>query len=70
MIYDESDLRDTIRKIEEVDANTDVFTLLAHDWSLVDVIDLFPKEITEWKRKGWKDSTRWKFLEEFSTGLT
>jgi hypothetical protein len=31
MIYNEGDLRDTIRKIEEGDADADVFTMMAYD---------------------------------------
>ena len=64
LIYDEPALRDIVRKGEELDASADVFTVCAHDWSLKGVIDEWPKPLNSWKEKGWKDSTRWKFLED------
>ena len=65
LIYDEPTLRDTVRKDEELDADSDVFTIVAHDWSLKGVIDEWPKTLNSWMDKGWKDSSRWKFLEDF-----
>ena len=65
LIYDDPALRDTVRKDEELDADKDVFTVIAHDWSLKGVLDEWPKDLNSWKDKGWKESTRWKFLENF-----
>jgi hypothetical protein len=45
-------LRDTIRRVEQVDAASDIFTLLAHDWSLKGLIDEFPGNLNAWKEKG------------------
>lgn len=68
IVYDEPALRDTIRKIEEVDAYEDVFTVLAHDWTLYGVIEEFPESLNQWKEKGWKQETTWKFLKDFEGG--
>ena len=65
IVYDEPALRDTVRKDEELDADKDVFTIIAHDWSLKGVIDEWPESLNSWKDKGWKENTRWKFLEDF-----
>ncbi|KAJ3534052.1 hypothetical protein NM208_g7712 [Fusarium decemcellulare] len=55
----------TIDKMIGFDAKEDVFVVLAHDKSLVDIIDFFPKSANEWKEKGWKETSRWRFLEDF-----
>lgn len=66
LIYDEDDLKETIRKVEGFDANENVFTLLAHDWTLKSVIDEWPRSLNDWKRRGWRKDTFWKFLGDFA----
>ncbi|KAJ7275095.1 beta-lactamase-like protein [Mycena rebaudengoi] len=64
-VHDDPPLsRVTISKISDFDANPDVFVLLAHDMSLVSVIDLFPAQLNEWKEKGWKQKGTWAFVDE------
>ena len=65
LIVDDPALRDTIVKDEELDAREDVFTIIAHDWTLKGIINEWPASLNEWKEKGWKENTRWKFLEDF-----
>lgn len=65
LIYDEPALRDTVRKDEELDANKDIFTFIAHDWSLKGKVDEFPKTLNEWREKGWKEEHHWAFLGAF-----
>lgn len=55
---------DTVRKIQELDAHYNVFVILAHDGSLLNQIDLFPKQITDWKSKEFGDKTRWLFCKD------
>lgn len=52
------------------DASDDIFIILAHDKSLLEVIDFFPNKANEWKTKGWKDTGRWRFLEDFKDAIT
>ncbi|KAF2973443.1 hypothetical protein GQX73_g75 [Xylaria multiplex] len=59
----------TIHKMIDFDANEDVFVVIAHDKSLLDVIDFFPKSANEWKVKGWKETGRWRFLEDFKEAV-
>lgn len=61
--------RDTVRKIMELDAADDVLIILAHDRSIKDHIDLFPKSINDWRVKGVRSSTRWLFCTDFSGAL-
>lgn len=49
---------------ETFDAHPDVFVILAHDGSLLETIDMFPKSLNAWKEKGWKEKVMWAFLEE------
>jgi hypothetical protein len=65
VVYDEKALRDTVRKIEQVDAAADVLTILAHDWSLKGLLEEIPANLNAWKEKGWKEQSRWKFLADF-----
>ncbi|CRG84048.1 hypothetical protein PISL3812_01389 [Talaromyces islandicus] len=55
----------TISKMFSFDASEDVFVMIAHDKSLPGVIEFFPKKANEWKEKGWKEASRWRFLEDF-----
>jgi hypothetical protein len=66
LIIDEDQLRDTVRKDEELDANNDILTIAAHDWTVKGIIDEYPKSLNAWKEKGWKESSQWKFLEDFA----
>lgn len=65
LIVDEPALRETVKKDERLDANEDVFTIIAHDWSLKGILDEWPQDLNSWKEKGWKESTRWNFLRDF-----
>ncbi|KAH1334772.1 hypothetical protein KXV68_004157 [Aspergillus fumigatus] len=60
----------TISKMISFDASDDIFIILAHDKSLLEVIDFFPNKANEWKTKGWKDTGRWRFLEDFKDAIT
>ncbi|KAI7280268.1 Metallo-hydrolase/oxidoreductase [Hortaea werneckii] len=55
-------------KWEEYDAQENIFAMIAHDGSLFDVVDFYPKSANGWKAKGWKEQGRWRFLRDFDTG--
>ncbi|KAF8208920.1 beta-lactamase-like protein [Mycena galopus ATCC 62051] len=61
---DKPTARSSIAKMGDFDANRDVFVVLAHDESLVDVVGPFPALLNEWQAKGWKERSTWAFLEE------
>lgn len=56
--------KETLRKIVELDAQKNVFVVLAHDTSLEGQIDLYPTSANKWMEKGWKRRTRWLFCNE------
>ncbi|KAL8724682.1 MAG: hypothetical protein Q9166_007816 [cf. Caloplaca sp. 2 TL-2023] len=60
--------RETLRKIMELDAQDNVFVLLAHDTSLDGQIAMFPESIDGWMAKGVKKRTRWLFGNDFRSG--
>ncbi|PVH69833.1 hypothetical protein DL98DRAFT_578142 [Cadophora sp. DSE1049] len=57
-----AEAEETIRLIQGFDADENVFVVFAHDVSLYDTVGFFPKAANDWKVKGWKDESRWKFL--------
>ena len=58
----------SIEKLTEFDACEDVFSVIAHDMSLFDVVEFYPERANEWKAKGWGREGRWRFLREFDGG--
>nr|A0A097ZPE4.1 RecName: Full=Cytochrome P450 monooxygenase andK; AltName: Full=Anditomin synthesis protein K; Flags: Precursor [Aspergillus stellatus]BAP81865.1 AndK [Aspergillus stellatus] len=61
---------ETVEKIKQLDACDNVFVILPHDGSLLGAIDFFPRPINDWKKKGLKESTRWKFCQEMEEALS
>jgi hypothetical protein len=59
------------RKLQLVDALTEqVFVILAHDETIGDTIDLFPKDANAWKERGWAERSRWVFLRDFKEAVS
>ena len=61
--------QEVVHKIQAFDADENVFAVAAHDWSLKEVMDLYPQSANEWKRKGWKAKGRWRFLADFQKAV-
>ncbi|KAK6500378.1 hypothetical protein TWF481_010721 [Arthrobotrys musiformis] len=57
--------REVINKIQAFDADERVFVINAHEWSYYDVLEIFPESANGWRRKGWKEKARWRFLAGF-----
>lgn len=55
---------ETLERIKAFDGREDVMVMIAHDSTLLNVIDFFPRDINDWKVKGWADQGRWLFLKE------
>jgi glyoxylase-like metal-dependent hydrolase (beta-lactamase superfamily II) len=55
--------------ITEFDADDSVFSIIAHDATLLPVVDFFPKLANDWKTLGWQTKGRWRFLADFVSGL-
>ncbi|EXJ90870.1 hypothetical protein A1O1_03975 [Capronia coronata CBS 617.96] len=56
----------TIKEAQESDAQSDVFFVFAHDMSMCDVVDFFPKSANDWKLKDWKQKALWGFLADLA----
>ncbi|KAK5046739.1 hypothetical protein LTR84_007500 [Exophiala bonariae] len=60
-------LLSTIDKMQEFDAAPNVFVVLAHDQTLLDMgMDMFPKSVNDWKSKAYDVEGRWGFLNDFA----
>lgn len=59
----------TIEKLQEADAHDKVLVVLAHDKSLLPVVDFFPKYANDFASKDWVKKGRWGFLKDFEQAL-
>ncbi|KAK7725867.1 hypothetical protein SLS63_007859 [Diaporthe eres] len=59
---------DTVCKLQELDECEDVFIIIAHDVSIRDSLSFFPETINDWRERGIKKETRWKFCADFEVG--
>ena len=55
----------SIERAQKADAEDNVLFIYAHDASIREVVDLFPKNANEWQKKGWRDTLFWAFLADF-----
>lgn len=65
---DVQETKDSIDKLAGFDAQDNVFVNIAHDTSLFDLVDFFPKTANGWSQKRWKQEGTWRFLRDFDTG--
>jgi hypothetical protein len=56
----------TIEDSQVADAQSNVFYVSAHDATIEGSIEFFPHPANEWKEKGWKEKTLWKFLGDLA----
>ncbi|KAJ4258111.1 hypothetical protein NW762_008252 [Fusarium torreyae] len=59
----------TIQETQKADAQDNIFCIFAHDMSVFDVIDTFPKTANDWKAKEWREKTLWKFLNDIEAAI-
>ncbi|KAF2432261.1 hypothetical protein EJ08DRAFT_648329, partial [Tothia fuscella] len=55
----------TRTKLMQFDASENVFVVIAHDATIVDIVETFPRSASHWKEKNWKELVRWEFLKDF-----
>lgn len=56
--------QETLERLSIFDGRDDVMVILAHDSSLLEILEFFPHTLNDWKVKGWADQSRWLFLKE------
>lgn len=66
--HDVAEAENSVKKLIDFDAREDILVVIAHDGSLLDVLDFFPKQANDWKEKGWKEEGKWRFLRDFQQG--
>lgn len=66
--FDLAETKRSVEKLTEFDAYENIFSVIAHDQSLFDVVDFYPKPANEWKAKGWAREGQWRFLADFNPG--
>ena len=49
-------------KLMNFDGEENILTVLAHDASLQDILEFFPRKANNWKEKGWKEEGHWRWL--------
>jgi hypothetical protein len=60
------DAQATVSKMQLFDASPDVFVVIAHDASLLDILPFYPKgELNGWEKTEDKIVGRWRFLKDF-----
>lgn len=71
MVHENSEqAQESIGRWKEFDAQDNIFAMIAHDGSLFDVVDFYPKTANGWSGKGWKEQGRWRFLRDFDIKST
>lgn len=61
---------ESMNKMEIFDASPDVFVIIAHDSSVLDIAPLFPKTLTDWNTTDCKELSTWRFLKDFETAVS
>ena len=59
----------TLEKMQETDSHPQIFTVIAHDKSLLGKIDFFPGYVNDFVAKDWVQKTKWAFLSDFRNAL-
>lgn len=54
----------TMRQLQELDCDENVFVIIAHDSTVRDGVDHFPKSLNDWKENGWGKGLKWAFLRD------
>jgi len=61
-----AEARESVEHMCEFDAHDNILTMIAHDNTMLDVVDFFPKaSANKWKQKGWREKVMWQFLRDF-----
>lgn len=56
--------QNTAKWLQELDADERVFVIIAHDSTVRDGVDHFPRPLNDWKAKGWGKSLKWAFFRD------
>lgn len=68
-VYDAEAADASISKLQELDGLDEVLVVIAHDPTLLPVIDFFPKYADDFLEKGWAKDGKWLFLKDFADAV-
>ena len=61
-----AEARESVEHMGDFDADDNILTMIAHDNTMLEVVDFFPKaSANDWKKKGWREKGMWQFLRDF-----
>jgi hypothetical protein len=61
---------ESLEKLRVYDMRLDqVLVIIAHDETMLDVLDFFPKDVNQWREKGWGQKSRWMWLRDFHAAV-
>ncbi|KAF4446028.1 putative metallo-beta-lactamase superfamily protein [Fusarium austroafricanum] len=62
--YDVDEAQRAVDKMALFDADENIMVIAAHDFTLLPILDYFPREANGWYEAGWKNKGQWEFLKE------
>lgn len=61
--------KSTVERLKAFDGRDDVLVVIAHDPTLLDVVDFYPSALNEWKGNDWAKVCRWRFMRDFGSAV-
>lgn len=69
MHLDAEEARRTIVKLQQADVHDHILMVAAHDESLLDILDFYPKKANDFMQKDLVNEARWRFLRDFAKAI-
>ena len=64
-----AEARESVDHMSEFDVHENVLVMIAHDNTMLDLVEFFPRSANDWQKKGWKERGLWKFLGDFTEAV-
>ena len=67
--YNVAEARDSVEHMSDFEAHENVLVMIAHDSTMLGVVEFYPRSANDWMKKGWKEKGLWKFLGDFHEAI-
>ena len=67
--HDVQAAKETVKKVQCMDGYDNLFVVMAHDATILDHVEFFPKLLNDWSQRGLAEKCRWGFLHDFHAVL-
>lgn len=57
----------TVGSLQELDCDSNVFVIIAHDSTVRDGVPHFPDSLNAWKFQGWGEKVKWLFFRDLES---